>query len=308
MLRILIIAVLLCPTGISAAAAPTSAPSFQFSDWGPAVHGLQARIEAPSDVEQNAPLNVRIQMRSSPAQLSKGVNRLDTFLFPAWTELLLKSVRTGKEFRVAPYDPSMGMPASDDGNHLQKLDGHAIELREISFPLRSAGEALEAGDYDCVVSYSTARMKKHWLARRPAEGFWAGEVRSAPVRLHVLPEKPKVRSARVPLKLRLDPNLIVQFTADDAREVKFPIRNGTFFGTRITRSDGFEELLSDFLTPDSPNPVDDWGIRPPKEGKATYTIELFETPLPPQHLWMPAPGSRDYRTLWTGTFVVAREK
>jgi hypothetical protein len=113
---------------------------------------------------------------------------------------------------------------------------------------------------------------------------------------------------RVPLKLRLDPNLIVIFTADDAREVKFPVRNGTFFGTRITRSDGPEQVLSEFLSPDSANPVDDWGILPPSNGKATYTIELFETALPPEHFWMPAPGSAAYRTLWTGTFVVTQEK
>ena len=311
MTRSFAVAILLSCVSI-ACATPTTAPSRPASDWGRASRGLQARIDAPLEVEQNDPLTIQFHLRAIPAELPKSVDRIDTFLFPAWTELMLKDIRTGKEFRVATYDPSLGMPVSDDGTHFVRLNGHAIEPRKIAFPLRSVGDALEPGAYDCTVSYSTDRIDRHWLARRPAEGFWSGEVRSGPLRLRVLPEKLRVRSVSVPNKLTLDPNLIVIFAPDDAREVKFPVRNGTFFGTRITRSDGPEELRSGLLAPGPANPVDDWGIRPPKAGRVTgrvtYTIELFETALPPQHFWAPAPGSNDYRTLWTGTFVVSGNK
>ena len=37
----------------------------------------------------------------------------------------------------------------------------------------------------------------------------------------------------------------------------------------------------------------------------TYTIEVFETADPPQHGWMPGPGSKGYRTLWKKTYRVS---
>ena len=302
---------MLCGASIAAflafltAAAPTTAPATRTSSWGPRVRGVQARIESPASVEQNAWLTIRIELRAVPGELPHGVTRLDTFLFPAWTELILKNVRNGKTFRVTPHDPSLGMPVSDPGSSFIRLDGNFIDRREVTFPLRSAGEGLEPGEYDCSFRYTTTRINKQWLASRAPSGFWAGEVQSASVRLTVVAEKPKVRTARVPLKLRLMDDHTIRFAAEDAHEVSFPVRNGTFFGTRISRADGAVQLMSGFVAAGAVAPIDDWDISPPTRGTATYTIEFFETPLPPQHHWAPFPQSEGYQTLWTGTFKVS---
>ncbi len=36
----------------------------------------------------------------------------------------------------------------------------------------------------------------------------------------------------------------------------------------------------------------------------TYTVEVFETEMAAEHLWLPVAGHDGYRTLWSRTFKV----
>ena len=66
--------------------APTTGPAAKAeraSLWGNAVDGLQARLLAPPEVEQNDLIPVRFEIASDPDRLPPGVDRLDTFLLPS---------------------------------------------------------------------------------------------------------------------------------------------------------------------------------------------------------------------------------
>ena len=84
-----------------------------------------------------------------------------------------------------------------------------------------------------------------------------------------------------------------------------PIRNGHFLGTQITTvPQRGTSLRGGTPTPDDANAIDTWNDWSGGDRKITYTIEVFETAEPPQHMWMPV-GSEGYKTLWKQSIEVS---
>jgi hypothetical protein len=311
------------------AAEPTTRPHVEetrTSPWGKAVRGLQARAQLPAQVEQNAPIEVSFEIQCKPHQLPAGVSRLNTRRLPTLLRLILTDVSTSERLVLRPYDPN-GPPEPTDS--FVALSGRTVPPFRISFPLlrsdpitrdlRVVGWTLrseaEPGLYDCVVSYSYSLEDdpEGLGGEKEKSRLWTGSFESAPVRIEIVPETPKTKTLVVPKRLRIEGHYVV-FGKDDAEEVKRPIRNGCFIGTRITGGDGtaaFGLRSSWWDQPGKGVRIGDLNNGDPKrtakKRTLTYTIEIFETARLPESQWHPAPGADGYETLWKQTFIVTRE-
>jgi hypothetical protein len=258
-------------------------------------------------VEQNAGIALSFELQAEPGAVPAGVSGLDKSAPESGLRLTLTDVASGRVFEIKPFD--LGGPMLfRRGENVAPLDGARIRPIHAEFPLRSAGDALVPGDYDCVVHYSRKSDEEDHTSRTGPTGLWHGEVSSAPVWVTVKPEVIRPVSFLVPKRLRLTRDERVVFTSGDAEPLTVTLGNGMFLGTRITSSRGTEMLIGGKLEPDGQNPIDDWkwGESPPVGEKAEYTIEVFVTSDRPHHMWMPSPAANDYLTLWSKQFFVQR--
>jgi hypothetical protein len=285
------------------AAGPATRPVQRTSDWGPEVNGLRARLLAPAEIEHNAPLTVSVELRCDPASLPPGIARFDRSRPSERLRLTLTNSATGRAVELKPFDLYL-LLASDVHENTEPLGGRPLEPIQAVFLLRSARDALTSGAYDCTVTYSDPGHAESTQRPQPKD-LWAGELHTAPMRITIKPEVLRPVTFLVPKRLRLTRDQKVAFLPEDAERVTVKLGNGMFLGMAVS---GDSEMLTSG-TPEAggPNPIDDWHIpshAPPPGGKAEYTIEIFATGDPPHHMWMPAPGSHDYVTLWRKTFIV----
>jgi hypothetical protein len=282
-------------------------PEPQLSPWGEARRGLALRVAAPTRIEQNLRLPVTVELRCAPEKLPAGARQLNTFLPDEYLTLRMTRLKTKEQFTVRPYDPTWGMPADDDGKATEPLDGRDLKPWKTEFPLLAAKPP--PGDYECRVEFSAPEGKGRWWrgtdAQRAAAGFWSGTVTSAPFTLVVLRETPKTRVFQVPFRLRLAKGAIgpeITFIEEDTEKVRRPVRNGFYIGGQVNEHSR-RGLLSEIASP-LPNPVDQLYDYQGGDLSCTYTLEIFETADRPEHMWLPSPGSGDYKILWKKEFRV----
>jgi hypothetical protein len=290
-----------------AAAGPATQPGRMASGWGPEINGLRARLNAPAEIEQNAPLAVAFELRCDPGSVPAGITRLETYFGGRHLQLTLTNVTTGQAFEIGPREFSTPLLASYLSDNASLLGGTSLKPIQTEFPLRAVGEGLRPGVYDCVVSYSSERGHREY---RGSEALWRGELRAPPVRLMVKPEVLRPVVFAVPTRLRLTRDLQVVYLSEDTNRVTAMLGNGMYIGRKILCHSGaqlqFEELGGvPPPTPGGSNRIDDWSLqgRRPVNGKLEYTIGVFATSDPGGHDW--APEESDYKTLWKKEFVVA---
>ena len=293
---------------------PASEPrSRQTSDWGSPERGVQMRATAPVEVEQGVPVNVELVLRSDPEELPAGVRELNTFLSDRHLELSLRDRQTGKAWTVKPHDPTGGLPPPrDEGRSVVPLDRASPQHWTAMFPLAEVYESLPPGSYEGRVRFSFPEE------RRISPRQWHGNVTSGPFRLKVAPATPRTEVLRLPERLRLSRTLaklraddpeetavpVVTFTKEDVAAVTVPVRNGHFIGTWIYRNGEHSTLDGGPPHPVRRNHIDTWYDYKGGRREVSYTIEVFETAEPPQHGWMPGPGSAGFKVLWTETFAI----
>lgn len=294
----LMIAVFVLAAGCTAAG-PAAQPVQTTFAWGPEVKGLRARLQAPAEIEQNAPLAVAFELQCDPRAVPAGITGFDRYLAYTHLRLILTRAATGRAIEMGTQEFSGPFAGPNRGQNASPLNETPIKPIQTEFPLRAAGEGLKPGVYDCVVSYASDRGKRGYTERTRPKGLWLGQLRTAPVRLTIKPEVPRDVTFQVPMRLRLTPDQKVVFLPGDAERVTVALGNGMFLCTRITRDTGLETLTSRTPEPGGPNPIDDWRLADshPVNGKAQYTIEVFATGDPPHHMWDPGPGANDYKTL-----------
>lgn len=145
-------------------------------------------------------------------------------------------------------------------------------------------EVLEPGQYECRVQYvfpaaPTAwwDKKKDWNSFR----FWHEEIQSGPLSLTVHPAKTRSWTFLWPRRLHLGVDGGVYFLEDEAVFKELPVRNGFFIGTFIhDHQTGEQILLSGTPAPYNVSTL----VRPkkiPQQAVLSYTIELFESAVPP---------------------------
>jgi hypothetical protein len=299
-------------TGCTAAGPATLLPQ-RTAVWGPEVKGLRARFMAPAEIEQNAPLAVAFELRWDPGAVPVGITGFDRYFADTRLRLTLTNMATGRADEIGPYEFDGPSPGPNRGQYVSPLDGTAIKPITTKFPLRAAGERLEPGMYDCVVSYASERGYRGYTKGQSPKGLWRGELRTAPMRLIVKPEVLRPVTFLVPRRLRLTRDLKVVYLPEDTDRVTAMLGNGMYVGTRIVCHSGSQEVFQELdggppPQPDGPIPIDDWhpGESRLADGQAQYTIEVLATADPPHHMWGPEPGFDDYKTLWKKQFVVRR--
>lgn len=292
------------------AAAPTTQPVQQASDWGPEVDGLRARLLAPAKIEQNVALSVSIELQCDPASLPPGVARFDRSHSDQRLRLTLTNAATGRVVELKPFDMGL-LLARDVHENTEPLDGRPLETVRAECLLREARDAITPGAYDCVVRYADSG-KDESTDRPQRKDVWSGELHTAAMRIRVNPEVLHPMTLLVPSRLRLTRDLLVM--PEDAERITAKLGNGMYVGTSIICSVGskemFEALNGGPPMQGGPNPIDDWHHwldSHPEATTAEYTIEVFATADPPHHMWEPGPGANDYVTLWRKQFVVRQE-
>lgn len=298
---------------IAVAAGPSTAPATgpaakveRASLWGNAVDGLQARLLAPAEVEQDDLIPLRFEIAADPDHLPPGVDGFDTFLLPTRVDVSMTNVKTGKTVAVGPLVPTNGIPTKNTGGDFVLLDAKPIKSFAVEVALRTAVTPVEPGDYECVLRYPSGRAPPAWaldvLPPTP-ERFWHGKWETAPLRVRVRAQSLKTLRLPVPKRVHLDADHVLRCDKEVIEAVDVPIRNGCFLGTRIRRIGGAEMLAGGFSLPaeggvvfDDPTTDADAKVQPGDE--VTYAVEVFETEKPPEHIWLPTPGLDGYKTLW----------
>lgn len=316
-------AIPLAVSAASVAQADQDSSRFQTSFWGPSQHGLQCRVIVPVAVEQGEQVQAVVELRCDPVALEPNVRRLNVFLPAAYLSMSLTSLETGDQFALRTYDPTGGMLAFDEGKATALLDGTPMAAIPVNFPLVKLYETLKAGMYDCVVRFSFPTNRARWWRGDDATwekaGFWSGTVSSGKFSLNLRRETPKTTTFLLPKRLRLVKELrtvraeddapivpvpTIRFKSGDAEKVTVSLRNGHFIGSKCTDSRG----MSQWGGPPKASDLDSIGAWYDYRGgdkTVEYTMEVFETADPPEHLWHPGPGSGGYRVLWSKTFSIA---
>jgi hypothetical protein len=276
-----------------------NAPETQISAWGKESNGLRCRVRAPAATEQGMPLDVRVELSYDLNKLGPGVKALNHLFVAAFFELDLVSRDGGKRLTVKPHDPTAGGPAmnSDAGRYVIPLDGRAPKPWKITFPLVMLGDALTPGEWTCRVRYSFPEAPTRWWAGDRAAwdraGFWHGTVRSGTFRLEVHKETPHIKVFWLPKRLCLEKGLDVSYRKEDSEKVTLPVRNGHLVATYI-----WPGRFQGALEPGAV--LDRWQGDHVGGRKAEYTIEIFETPDPWAHMWMPR-----MKVLWKRTLTLS---
>ena len=309
-----VVCLVLAPA-LRAVAADTVRPAERGSLWGPVVKGVQSRLFMPTEIEQDALVPIRFDIADDPDHLPPEMDRFDTFLLDTRVALSMTNVTTKKSVTLRPPVAINGIPTVDSGNDFVRLDGSAIKPFKMNVALRSAGATLEPGEYDCVLTCPIEENRPQWLIQPvpPGDGWWSGKFETAPLRVKVVPATAKKRLLFLPKKAylaksQLNAGFDLRCDKHDVEAVDVPVRNGCYLGTRISREGGASELTGDAISlPEGGLIFDDptdpkVKVKPGEE--LTYTVEVFETARPSEHLWMPVPGQDEYKSLWTRSFKV----
>lgn len=299
------------------------------SDWGPVNHTLQMRASVPVELEQGLVLPLKLEFQRESGQQKSDIMRLNKFLRDEYIELLLTDPNQNKSWIIKPFDPTLGMPPPPDTNRSSvPLDGSQIEPWEVRIPLVQFYKEQQPGDYTARVRFKFPQQPTSFWKGTNTEwndaGFWHGALVTDPFQLKLLQEVPRTKTLSVPKRLRFrtqhvrlreedqheTPLPAVYFDKRDIEQVEIPVRNGHSLCTWLYLNGEPARLGGGLLTPDGPNAVDVWYDYKGGDRTATYTIEVFESADPPQHGWMPGPGSAGYKTLWKKTYRVSysREK
>jgi hypothetical protein len=244
------------------------------------------------------PLDLRIELKWDRDRLPKGVKAINEFFKEASFELELVNARSGKRLTVKPYNPTRGMLATDPGKYVLRLDKQSGKPWTVSFPLVLLEDALVPGAWNCQVRFSVPPGPNPWWrdGRQAWDraGFWSGTIRSQEFRLGVLAETPKTQVFWLPKSLRLEKGLRITYRKEDSEKVTLRVRNGHVLATFVWPGTYIGGALAPGVA------VDQWQRAGRGDRKAEYTIEVFQTPDPPTHMWMPR-----MKVLWHKTLSIS---
>lgn len=210
--------------------------SFQTSQWGPALSGLQCRITIPTEIEQSLPLHVALRFRGLRDGVDPERRVLNTFLLSQFLALELKNQANGRVVVVRPFGFSADSRPVDHGQGSFPLDNDNFgqDSYRVMFPLITVRDVLSPGLHDCTLEFSFPSTPTRWWDKRKDWNdfrFWHGTIQSAPVPLTVHAAKTKVWTVLCPARLHLGVDGGLYFLEADAERNELPIRNGFFVGT-----------------------------------------------------------------------------
>jgi hypothetical protein len=311
---------------VSQVASNGTAPASQSqtSDWGPVENGLRCRVTLPAAIEQGMSIPATVEVEAVPGQLPVGVEKVDALTRDPFLSLTLTDENTGKQFKIKPL--YFFGPFTDESDHNLEVLDQPLKPWAVHFPLVAMYSNLVSADYTCQVTfiYPTNRLwwKDKWVDQKSAfeTNWWHGTIVSGNAQLQVLQETPKVQTFWIPKRLVVTKEIvnlhpsdlpvlmaaipIIRFHKADAETVSMPVRNGHVIWTEIERPGG--GLSSGgALVPDDINPIDELYSYKGQNLALDYRIEVVETEPADGDLYIPGPGSPDYRLIWSRSLHIS---
>ncbi len=302
--------------------------------WGTPHLGLRCRLDTEkAQVPMGAKVDFQLHLRYDPSTTlgEEVVNLLNRCGQSRKATLQFTDTKTGKVFRRSPYDPGMPPPGPgmDDVVRLRN-DTMGPDRLEI-YLLSSKGEQIPPGEYRVVAAYENTGKPEVEVSvgpdgsviAKPYQGpwkFWKGKIDSAPVILAVTEVEPEE------IEIKVNSGLVVKHEKDGTKDtigwtwsqnaptrVRIQHRPGytmgrsysyqIFLGGKpIGKADergGLAGSVRDdgggmrFLEPELVQRV-----LAGEKLTLRADVEVFETSVPPQHMWSPMAG--DFKVLWKG--------
>ncbi|NQT38692.1 MAG: biotin/lipoyl-binding protein, partial [Planctomycetes bacterium] len=301
--------------------------------WGAPHLGLRCRLESgKAQVPMGATVDFQLHPRYDPSTtLDEQIGLLNRCDEAFDATLTFTETQTGKVFRRSPYDAGMppSGPGVDDIVQLRE-DTMGPDRLEV-YLLSDTGEQIPPGEYRVVATYDNTGQPKVEVSvapdgsviTKPYEGpweFWKGKIDSAPAILTVTEVEPeeidiKVNSA-LTIKHQKDgtkDTIGWSWSQDAPMRVRVTHRPGYTLGRRYS----YQILLGgkqignvgdrgglaggawdngggmSFLAPELVKRV-----LAGEKLTLRADVEIFETSMPPQHMWSPTAG--DFKVLWKG--------
>jgi len=299
---------------------------------GAALDGLRCSMSVfPESVPVGAAVRFTLRLRFDPAGADPKVNVVNTS--PENWRVEFTDTATGAVFHRFPYDPGMP-PAPTRPENIVTLRGGVLPTHDVTvFLLSPRGEQIPAATYRVVATYeNTAGHQVEFVKqpdgspeRRPYRGpwrFWKGKITSGPLTFKVSPAVPEklVLKTHSALEIRHGKQqtpdgkpvetIGYAWSWENPTEIRITRRPGY----RLGRSYVYHVYLNDeevrgaggsglaggaweegrsesFLPPDIVNRV-----LAGERLRVAADVDLFETSVPPGHLWEPRAG--DYQVFW----------
>jgi hypothetical protein len=241
--------------------------------------------------------------------------------FSGRCEFQFVNKKSGESFARSPY--STGMLAMERPGNLARLQhGGRMTIDDLTVHLLSEqGEQIPPGEYSVTAIYANDGGQKieayldstHQYRQRVYDGpwtLWTGRIESQICEVTVLPASERSEEVEVPKALVIDDARVsgqIGWTYKETSKIRVNKRPGFALGqswhleTRVDgatvseypRGEGLDPSGMSFLPPDVSARV-----RAGKDAELILHIEVFETSVQPQHLWMPERG--DFKVLWRG--------
>jgi hypothetical protein len=282
--------------------------------------GLTATLQAsPATLSMGDAVKFHVTLAFDTTIAASDTRMLNQFSGRCEFQFLNK--KTGKSYGRAPY--STGMPAMErPGNlaHLKHRDRLALEDLTVHL-LSERGEQIPAGEYSVTAIYENDGGGKieayldstSQYRRRVYDGrwtLWTGKIESQPCAVTILPASEGMVEVAVPKTLVVDSTRApgqIGWTYKETSQVRVNKRPGFALGNRwhletrvdgatiseYPRGDGLDPSGMSFLPPDVSAQV-----HAGKDAELILHMEVFETSVQPQHMWMPEQG--DFKILWRG--------
>ncbi len=294
-------------------------------DWSNTVQGLRCRLSArQANVPLGAKLMLDLGFRFDPRGTDPKLNVLSCFKTWRRVKLRLTDLETGRVHTRSPDDPTMGMlliPFPRD--YVLMRDGPIPRQRLSLSLLARDGQQFPPGRYSVAALYHNDGEPRLQfpptddgsLISEPYKGpwaFWKGILLAPPVIIQVNDVGPGL------VELKTNSALVVKdtengigYTWSEAAPLVLRVRRrpGYVLGRRHTlhvlvngRDLGEKASgLGSGCWRDAKGMSYLHGIarEPGQRVTLRADVEIFETSIPPEHMWMPQAG--DYKVLWKGT-------
>lgn len=257
-------------------------------------------------IEEGMVLPVKLQVWAAPQELPPGVKHFNAFLIQRNLKLHLTNQITRQAF-VLNIEPDNGPWFNfDEGKQAQALDGTKQGPWEADFRLVRLRADLRPGGYDCAVELAYPKDRPtQWSEKAPdwkSFGFWSGRILSPVFELTVLKETPKKQKLVVPGQPHLvkgkNGAFALVLRKEEFSTIEVAVRNGFFLGQDVIAPNGDRTLQSGI-------PEESSELEFPIPGRVKwpkYRARIFETAVPPGHLWDPGVGTDDFKLLWESRF------
>lgn len=277
----------------------------------PRLNGLETSLEVEKrSFLMGSRIDLVVSLRFDPAQSEASTLHLD-MRAGSW-RFEFHSVDTTFTYYRDAVDT--GTLAAERGRDQVRLSiGWNVRFSRSVHLLSPDGEQIPPGRYDLYAVYLNTTPGESRASLPGEEAWWNGEIAAGPARVAVRPAKPEQVLVDVPRSIVVERDgdrMLWRWNTENPRAVAVTRRPGYALGVRthglvrVSGEDtdtGWRGTQTADFSPTAHQYLPDTVAGRALSGEplqVTVDIEIFESSVPPQHLWRPERG--DYRVLWRG--------